>query len=104
MDAASRSPSATPGSPTPAAGPSGCPFSAEAPPHTATLGDALASDVCRASDDSTGQDATSGVRRRTMLIAGSACAAGSGFALEAQAQVPNPRPPASQEALMATST
>ncbi|ALV07172.1 xanthine dehydrogenase YagT iron-sulfur-binding subunit [Roseateles depolymerans] len=122
MDAASRSSPATPSSPSSPTSLSPSPFPTPAATDTASglplaasscataapcLGDALAADVCRAHEAGLGtdslQDPLTGVRRRTMLIAGSACAAGSGFALEAQAQVPNPRPPASQEALMATS-
>lgn len=111
MDAASRSSPATPSSfPSSPTSPTTCPSQALANlPETASpcLGDALAADVCRSQESAMGsdvlQDPLTGLRRRTMLIAGSACAAGSGFALEAQAQVPPPRPPASQEALMATS-
>ncbi len=107
MDAASRSSPATPSSPSSSTSSLTSPASSPIQSAAPCLGDALAADVCRAHEAPLGpdslQDPLTGVRRRTMLIAGSACAAGSGFALEAQAQVPNPRPPASQEALMATS-
>ncbi|SEL65916.1 xanthine dehydrogenase YagT iron-sulfur-binding subunit [Roseateles sp. YR242] len=49
------------------------------------------------------RDVLTGLTRRDVMIAGGACAAGTSLALDASAQVPSPRPPASQEKLVATS-